>query len=75
VSLAEHAPGMFFLLAVAYRGAHRLATDHARQTKFAHQPFDRASGNIEPFTAQLPPNFAHTIDTKVGIEHPLDFWL
>jgi len=50
---------------VADRGARRLAPDHALQTHIAHQPFDRASGNIEAFAPHLPPHLAHAVNSEV----------
>ncbi len=57
------------MLTIAHRGAHRLASDHARQPYRPHQPSDRAAGDIEALPLQLPPDLADTIDPEVGLEH------
>ncbi len=50
---------------VADRGAHVLATDHALQAQFPHQPFDGASGDRKALAVHLPPDLAYPIDAEV----------
>src|SRR3954453_17386529 len=54
---------------VADRGLDRFAADNPLQTHVPHQSRHRATGNIEAFALELPPDLAHAIDPEVLIEH------
>ena len=45
------------------------AADDPLQTHLPHQSRHRATGNIEAFALELPPDLAHAIDPEVLIEH------
>ena len=54
----------------ASRTAHAgFVLDALEQPHRPHQPSDRAARNIKAFAPQLPPDLAHAIDAKVGIEY------
>ncbi|MGY3463226.1 hypothetical protein ACVW0I_000097 [Bradyrhizobium sp. LM6.11] len=50
-------------------GLDRFAADNPLQTHVPHQSRHRATGNIEAFSLELPPDLAHAIDPEVLIEH------
>ena len=54
---------------VADRRPHRLAPDNALKAHRSHEPGNGASGDIEAFPLQLPPDFPHAIDPVVGVKH------
>lgn len=56
---------------IADRGAHRLPADYSMQTHIAHQAFNGAAGDGEPFTPHLPPDLAHAVNSKVLGEQPI----
>lgn len=53
---------------VANRGADRLAADSPFKAHFPHQSGDGASGDVEAFPLELPPDLAHAIDAEVLLE-------
>ena len=55
--------------AVADRRPHPLAPHGPLQAHIAHQPRDRASGDILAFPFQLPPHFANPIDLEIAVEY------
>ena len=57
---------------VADRRPHRLATDHTLQAQVRHQPLDRAAGDREAFSLQLPPDLTRAVDAEVLLEDPLN---
>ena len=59
-------------LLVRYRCLVWLAADNALNTHDLHQPGDRATGDVEALTPQLPPDLADAVDAPVGIEHALN---
>ena len=61
-------------LLVRDRGPVRLAANNPLNAHALHQPCHRASGNIEAFSAQLPPDLAHAVDAPVLLEHAQDLW-
>src|SRR6187551_3553518 len=57
---------------VADRGSDGFAADDPLQAHVPHQPRHRATGNIEAFALELPPDLAHAIDPEVLIEDAPD---
>jgi hypothetical protein len=55
---------------VADRRPHRLSPDNSLKAHRFHEPGNGASGNIEAFPPQLPPDFPHAIDPVVRIKNP-----
>lgn len=60
---------------VAHRRAERLAANDALKTHGPHQAGNRAAGDIEALTLQLPPHLANAIDAEVRIKHASDLIL
>ena len=54
---------------VADRRPHMLSPDNALKAHRFHEPGNGASGDIETFPPQLPPDFPHAIDPVVRIKH------
>jgi hypothetical protein len=57
---------------IALRGLDDLATHGPTQSDLGHQPRHRATGDIEAFSSELMPGFAHAVDFKVGVPDPLN---
>lgn len=55
---------------VGHGGFDRLATNDALKAHHSHEPGDGAASDIEAFSLQLSPDFAHAIDLEVRVEYP-----
>jgi hypothetical protein len=65
MELAVHAVFRAGRGGVADRCFHRLSSHGTGKPQFFHQAGDGASGNLDPFPVQLPPDFTHAVDLKV----------
>ena len=54
------------------RGLERSAAYDALEAHLTHQPLYRTSGDFDPFSAKLTPDFARTVDAEVLLPDPLD---
>lgn len=54
---------------VADRGLDGFAADDPLKTHLPHQSRHGATGNIEAFPLELPPDLAHAVDGEVLVEH------
>jgi len=51
----------------------RLPTPNgAFDAQLAHQPLDRAAGDLDPFAVELSPNLGRSVDPAILTPHPLD---
>jgi len=49
-----------------------LASHHAANPQASHESFYGATSNINPFTAELPPDLTSTVDAEVFFPHALN---
>src|SRR6056297_2203611 len=57
---------------VADRGAYGLAAHGALEAHLPHQARHRATGDIDPFAVQLPPDLPHAVDPEVLVPDAAD---
>src|SRR6266702_2382758 len=58
-----------FSAVISDRGAAFATAYRALQAQRAHQPLDRTAGNLEVFTAELPPDLARAVYPKILFVH------